>query len=113
MTASTLSPRAKDVLERVQSGAKASDIADELGVTRNAVYQQIGKLRRDGFLPDRPNGSTSSEPVSVEATVTGFKSSLEAQLRQIDAREQEIQQELTHLRDSRHQVEDLITRLGD
>ena len=90
----TLSQRGQEVLERVQAGKSANEIAGELGVTRNAVYQQIGKLRRDGYLPDRPqsNPQNKDEPLSVDATVSGFRSSLEAQLRRIDARSDEIKQ---------------------
>lgn len=110
MTA-TLSERAREVLELVQADKSANEIAQQLGVTRNAVYQQIGKLRRDGYLPDRPSGPVPDEPVSVDATINGFKSSLEAQLRRIDAREQEIAQELERLRSERVKVDDLIARL--
>jgi transposase-like protein len=43
--------RQQEVLERLQSGAPVKKIARDLGVTRNAVYQTIDRLRLQGALP--------------------------------------------------------------
>jgi transposase-like protein len=43
--------RQQEVLERLQSGAAVKKIARDLGVTRNAVYQTIDRLRLQGAVP--------------------------------------------------------------
>ena len=43
--------RQQEVLERLESGAAVQKIANDLGVTRNAVYQTIDRLRLQGAVP--------------------------------------------------------------
>jgi hypothetical protein len=43
--------RQQEVLERLASGAPVQKIATDLGVTRNAVYATIDRLRLQGALP--------------------------------------------------------------
>lgn len=45
-----LTERQREVLERLERGMGAREIAEDLGVSRNAVYQQIQRLRRSGEL---------------------------------------------------------------
>lgn len=108
-----LPTRAQQVLDAVQEGKAAAEIADELKVTTNAVYQQIGRLRRDGHLPPRVrvNGSTRDESLSVDDLVGDFRSRLEAQLKRIDADAQQAEATLTRLRDERLRVEERIAQL--
>lgn len=47
-----LSKRQSEVLERLEQGYPVKKIAKDLGVTRNAVYQHIDRLRRRGALPE-------------------------------------------------------------
>jgi transposase-like protein len=52
--------RQQEVLERLESGAPVKKIANDLGVTRNAVYQTIDRLRLQGAVPTdfTPSGQT-------------------------------------------------------
>jgi transposase-like protein len=43
--------RQQEVLERLDSGMTVQKIATDLGVTRNAVYQVIDRLRLQGAVP--------------------------------------------------------------
>jgi transposase-like protein len=43
--------RQQEVLERLEAGQAVKEIATDLGVTRNAVYATIDRLRRHGALP--------------------------------------------------------------
>lgn len=45
-----LTDRQRAVKARLDQGMSARQIAEELGITRNAVYQQIQRLRRFGIL---------------------------------------------------------------
>jgi hypothetical protein len=47
-----LTKRQLEVLERLEQGFGAKQIATDLGVTRNAVYQHIDRLRRQGALAE-------------------------------------------------------------
>jgi DNA-binding transcriptional ArsR family regulator len=47
-----LTKRQREVLERLEQGFGAKQIARDLGVTRNAVYQHIDRLRRQGALAE-------------------------------------------------------------
>jgi len=71
-----LTKRQTEVLERLEQGLPVKAIAHDMGVTRNAVYQHIDRLRQMGALPETftasgqpprradaiPEGSTSSGP---------------------------------------------------
>jgi transposase len=47
-----LTKRQREVLERLEQGFGAKEIAHDLGVTRNAVYQHVERLRRQGALAE-------------------------------------------------------------
>lgn len=46
----TLTKRQQEVLDRLGQGMGAREIARDIGVSRNAVYQHIERLRRQGAL---------------------------------------------------------------
>jgi DNA-binding CsgD family transcriptional regulator len=48
--ADRLTKRQHEVLERLELGMGARQIARDIGITRNAVYQHIERLRRQGAL---------------------------------------------------------------
>ena len=48
----TLTKRQQEVLDRLEQGMGAQDIARDIGVSRNAVYQHIERLRRQGALAE-------------------------------------------------------------
>jgi len=47
----TLTKRQHEILERLEQGMPVKHIATDLGVSRNAVYLQIERLRSQGILP--------------------------------------------------------------
>jgi DNA-binding CsgD family transcriptional regulator len=47
-----LTKRQQEVLERLERGMGAKQIAHDIGVSRNAVYQHIERLRRQGALAE-------------------------------------------------------------
>ncbi|HEY8000500.1 MAG: LuxR C-terminal-related transcriptional regulator [Vicinamibacteria bacterium] len=61
-----LTKRQQEVLDRLERGMGAKQIARDIGVSRNAVYQHIERLRRQGALAESytPSGQP---PRRVEA----------------------------------------------
>lgn len=53
-----LTKRQHEILERLEEGITVKKIATDLGVSRNAVYLQIERLRQQGVLPQQytPSG---------------------------------------------------------
>ena len=47
-----LTKRQQEVLDRLEQGLGAKQIATDIGVSRNAVYQHIERLRRQGALAE-------------------------------------------------------------
>jgi DNA-binding transcriptional ArsR family regulator len=48
----TLTKRQQEVLDRLGQGMGAREIARDIGISRNAVYQHIDRLRRQGALAE-------------------------------------------------------------
>ena len=46
-----MTPRQQEIKSRLDQGMGAKEIGEELGISRNAVYQQIQRMRRQGALP--------------------------------------------------------------
>jgi hypothetical protein len=61
----TLTKRQHEILERLEQDMPVKKIATDLGVSRNAVYLQIEKLRTSGVLPPdyTPSGQPPRTPV--------------------------------------------------
>ncbi len=47
-----LTKRQQEVLDRLEQGRAVKEIASDIGVSRNAVYQHIERLRRQGALAE-------------------------------------------------------------
>ena len=60
-----LSKRQREILERLEQAMPVKQIATDLGVSRNAVYMQIERLKRDGVLPAgfTPSGQPPRAPL--------------------------------------------------
>lgn len=58
---SQLTERQREIKDRLDEGMQARDIAAELGITRNAVYQQIQRMRNNGDLAR--NYTPTGQPV--------------------------------------------------
>jgi transposase-like protein len=77
--------RQQEVLERLEAGHSVKQISTDLGVTRNAVYQTIDRLRRHGALPPDFTASGQLPPGRIEllAAAPGGASRL-AELRELE-----------------------------
>lgn len=56
-----LTDRQREIKDRLEGGMGAREIAQELGITRNAVYQQIQRMRKNGSL--EPDYTPTGQPV--------------------------------------------------
>lgn len=115
-----LTPRQRQIAEAVLAGKPATEIASDLGITRNAVYQQIGKLRKDGVLPANGGGTTArptpravapaAEPPAItDDTVDQFLSQCKARLVHLEEEEARIGQEKGRLLDVVQRLEPIVT----
>lgn len=59
-----LTERQHEIKRLLDSDVGAVDIAEKLGITRNAVYQQIHAIRKKGLLPEgyTPSGEVRISP---------------------------------------------------
>jgi transposase-like protein len=65
-----LTKRQREVLERIELGYSVKQIATDIGVSRNAVYQTIDRLRRQGALAETFTAS-GQPPRRSEASQVG------------------------------------------
>ncbi|HEX2127671.1 MAG TPA: LuxR C-terminal-related transcriptional regulator [Solirubrobacterales bacterium] len=68
-----LTKRQREVLERLELGMGAKQIATDIGISRNAVYQTIERLRRQGALAETytPSGQPPRRQSVVGAVALG------------------------------------------
>jgi hypothetical protein len=68
-----LTKRQREVLERLELGMGAKKIAHDIGISRNAVYQTIERLRRQGALAETytPSGQPPRRQPVVGAVALG------------------------------------------
>lgn len=61
--AEPLTDRQREIKELLDQGLGAREIGDELGISRNAVYQQIQRMRKHGNLSAQytPSGQAPRE----------------------------------------------------
>jgi transposase-like protein len=85
-----LTKRQREVLERLEQGYGAKQIAHDLGVTRNAVYQHIERLRRQGALAETytpsgqpPRGASVVGNVTLGPAAVAPRESVLARLREL------------------------------
>ena len=69
-----LTKRQTEVLERLEQGFPVKAIAHDMGVTRNAVYQHIDRLRQQGALPETftASGQPPRRPDALPAGSASF-----------------------------------------
>lgn len=70
-----LTKRQQEVLERLERGQGAKQIATDIGISRNAVYGHIERLRRQGALAETytPSGQPPRRPlVGAAGPVAGL-----------------------------------------
>jgi predicted ArsR family transcriptional regulator len=68
MADTALTPRQQEIKERLERGMTAIEVAEDLDISRNAVYQQIQAMRKKGELPRNftPSGQPAREPGGTE-----------------------------------------------
>ncbi len=68
-----LTKRQREVLERLELGMGAKQIATDIGISRNAVYQTIERLRRQGAVAETytPSGQPPRRQPVVGAVALG------------------------------------------
>src|SRR4051794_2313694 len=85
----TLTKRQTEVLTRLEQGMGAREIATDIGVSRNAVYGHIDRLRRSGALADTytPSGQPPRrlDPGAGAAPAVAPRESALAELRGLAA----------------------------
>jgi transposase len=69
-----LTDRQLEIKTRLDKGFQAREIAEDLGITRNAVYQQIQRMRRQGNLDHdfTPTGQPRREGTSGSALLNAI-----------------------------------------
>jgi transposase len=114
MQAQQLTERQREIVDRLEKGIGAREIGQQLGVSRNAVYQQIGKLRRMGVLDPDPNfrkGPSQETPATFAENVEQFVARSRARLDSITQEEEDHRKALDQLAAERVQIEDVIQRM--
>jgi biotin operon repressor len=76
--------RQQEVLERLEAGMPVQKIATDLGVTRNAVYQMIDRLRLQGAVPHDFTASGRLQRGSAELLAAPVGPSRLAELRELE-----------------------------
>jgi DNA-binding CsgD family transcriptional regulator len=110
---SDLTPRQREIVSRLEQGMGARAIANELGVSRNAIYQQIGKLRKAGVLEPDPNFREQTEPQAApfSQTLEDFMRRGQARLDELAKLEEDHQSALRDLAHEREQIEHTLTTM--
>jgi DNA-binding CsgD family transcriptional regulator len=85
-----LTKRQQEVLERLERGENVKQIATDIGVSRNAVYQHIERLRRQGALAETytpsgqpPRRAELAGSVALAAATVAPRESAVAVLREL------------------------------
>lgn len=82
----------------------AQAVADDLDITRNAVYQHITSLKKNGALPDtRQREDVAGDPLALAAQAVEHA---ERRIEQIDA-------EMSRLKEEREQLTQYVKRNRD
>jgi transposase-like protein len=76
--------RQQEVLERLDAGMPVQKIATDLGVTRNAVYQVIDRLRLQGAVPHDFTASGQLQRGTAEILAGPAKPSKLSELRELE-----------------------------
>lgn len=99
-----LTDRQQEIYDRLMKHKKPTEIADDLGISRNAVYQHITSLKRAGVLDDQRRKAALSDDV--------FGSVAEVVAR-AEARIVEITEQETQLKAEKAQLEAFVKRNRD
>lgn len=113
MSTQQLTERQQEIVDKLSQGIGARQISEQLGVSRNAVYQQIGKLRKMGVLDPDPNfrDHAREAPATFRETVDEFIQHSRARLEAITKEEETHRAQLDALSTERTQINDVIQRM--
>lgn len=118
-----LTGKRAQVWDLLVQGKAPKDIAGELGMGRNAVYQHVSHFRHVGLLPNdrsprrrkqapaRGNGDTSAPAQRPLDRVASFMQECRADLDRIEHEEREHEAAMAHLREQREQVAKVLESL--
>ena len=123
-----ITDRQEEILDLYGKGESAADIADTLGMSTSAVYQQISRLRSSGHLAKKSNGRRSRRaPVPVSTPVPSvttdvaapsdngsltLEEHVERDLEQAVERLGEVETEIVALEEERQSLSERQSRLG-
>lgn len=76
-----MTDRQREINRLLERGMTAREIGDEMGISRNAVYQQIQRMRRNGVLPSSftPSGQAPRDARPGEDLLRRLVPSLEGE----------------------------------
>jgi hypothetical protein len=88
-----ITDRQQEVLDLLRAGMKARAVGEELGISRNAVYQQIQALKKKGLLDATytPSGEVRTQPAHGGTVPTGLEAG--TLMRVIESQQQTIAQQ--------------------
>lgn len=103
-TPEALTDRQQEIYDRLKRNMKPAEVAEDLGISRNAVYQHITSLKRAGVLEDQRREAALDDDVfgSVAQVVA------RAERRIVEITEQEAQ-----LKQEREQLAAFVKRNRD
>ena len=117
-----MTERQREIKTRLDAGMGARDIAEELGITRNAVYQQIQRMRSHGDLPASytPSGlppreqwmTTMVRPGSLPDAELGNEFDAQGFVQAFLAKEQRKKQLVSELQAISRRLEDIASELA-
>jgi transposase len=117
-----LTERQEQIKIHLENGMGARDVAEELGISRNAVYQQIQRMRRHGALPSNytPSGqptregygSINAQAARKGANELGKRSDLEGFVEAFMAKEQRREQLVRELEVIARRLTDIASELA-
>lgn len=108
-----LTARQQEIKARLDRGMGAREIGQELGISRNAVYQQITKMRRNGVLPGGRQEPDEPTNTTIMDDIEALKQRQHERLAQIERQENAHARALDDLRAERDVIDRLMQRLDD
>ena len=109
-----LTARQQDVLRLTQEGKNPTEIGRELGISSQGVHGHLRKLRQSGHLPSdanpaRPRPRRASAdggrtPFNAAGTLAAVQATINEQHARLNAREEEIDGQITALRAEKAEI---------
>jgi len=117
-----LTERQQQIKARLDNGMGAKEVSQELGISRNAVYQQIQRMRRHGFLlqdytptgqpPREGYAPSSTQGSTLERSEAGSDFDANAFVQAFMAKEQRRKQLVRELGTITRRLDEIASELG-